>query len=268
MDIKILVATHKQSWVPEDSVYMPIQVGAALHENFGYTRDDNGENISLKNPNYCELTGLYWAWKNLSCDYVGLCHYRRYFGHKVYTNNVDKKKLSIFTGQEYEHLLKDYDVIIPRNWNLYNETVREQYAKDHYKKDLDVVEKIIADKYPEYSESFKKLIDGTKFHCFNMFVMSKKNFDDYCMWLFDILFMLERRIDISGYSTYNARIFGFLSERLLNVWLIKQNLRSIEVSVVSMENVGIKKKIEGFLKDKLAQCQCRVKNKIQSFRSK
>ena len=78
MNIKILVAAHKQYWMPEDSVYLPLHVGAEGKPDLGYTKDNTGENISAKNPNFCELTGLYWAWKNLEADYVGLVHYRRY----------------------------------------------------------------------------------------------------------------------------------------------------------------------------------------------
>ena len=81
MDIKILIAMHKPYWTPEDDVYLPLQVGSALHPHFLPVTDDSGDNISAKNPGYCEMTGLYWAWKNLKADYVGLCHYRRYFGH-------------------------------------------------------------------------------------------------------------------------------------------------------------------------------------------
>ena len=92
MDIKILVAAHKKYWMPDDSVFLPIQVGAALHPALGYIPDNTGDNISAKNPNYCELTALYWAWKNLDCEYIGLCHYRRYFGHKVHSKDIEKKK--------------------------------------------------------------------------------------------------------------------------------------------------------------------------------
>ncbi|MBQ3973839.1 MAG: DUF4422 domain-containing protein, partial [Lachnospiraceae bacterium] len=74
--IKIIVASHKSYWMPEDPVYLPVQVGAAGKEDLGYVRDDSGDNISGKNVNYCELTGLYWAWKNLEADYIGLAHYR------------------------------------------------------------------------------------------------------------------------------------------------------------------------------------------------
>ena len=78
MDIKILVATHKAYWMPEDDVYMPVHVGREGKQDLGFNGDNTGDNISLKNANYCELTGLYWAWKNLQCDYIGLCHYRRF----------------------------------------------------------------------------------------------------------------------------------------------------------------------------------------------
>ena len=93
MDIKILVATHKKYWMPEDDVYLPIHVGREGKADLGYVGDNTGDNISEKNANYCELTGLYWAWKNLKCDYIGLCHYRRYFAHTTSSSDTEKKKL-------------------------------------------------------------------------------------------------------------------------------------------------------------------------------
>ena len=72
MDIKILVATHKKYDMPSEDIYLPIHVGREGKEDLGYQGDNQGENISLKNSNYCELTGLYWAWKNLQWDFRGL----------------------------------------------------------------------------------------------------------------------------------------------------------------------------------------------------
>ena len=81
--IKIYVATHKKVPMPEKSIYQPIRVGAALNEDdFGYVRDDTGDNISNKNKNFCELTATYWILKNDNSDIVGLKHYRRYFFKK------------------------------------------------------------------------------------------------------------------------------------------------------------------------------------------
>ena len=251
MNIKILVATHKPYWMPSDDVYMPLHVGCKGKEGFGFTGDNTGDNISVKNPNFCELTGLYWAWKNLDCEYVGLCHYRRYFGHKPKGGTVDIKKAAIFSRADYEKLLVQYDVILPKKRNYYIETVRSQYEHAHNKSDLDEVERIVAELYPEYSKAFTTVMNRTKLHILNMFVMKKEMFDEYCRWLFSILFELEKRIDISNYDQYQARAFGFLSERLFNVWLEKQKLRIVEVDVINLEPVNWAKKILKFIQRKL-----------------
>ena len=85
-DIKIIVATHKKYQMPTEEIYIPIHVGAEGKEKLEYVPDNTGENISVKNPYYCELTGLYWAWKNLDAEYIGLVHYRRYFTQKFIYN--------------------------------------------------------------------------------------------------------------------------------------------------------------------------------------
>lgn len=198
MNIKILVATHKAYWMPDDDIYLPLQVGREGKQYLGFIGDNTGDNISSKNPNYCELTGLYWAWKNLESEYIGLCHYRRYFGHRCHSNDLESKYKAIFHRTDYERLLHKYDVIIPKRRNYYIETVRSQYEHAHNKRDLDEVERIIAERYPEYSEAFTKVMNRTKLHILNMFAMKKKLFDEYCAWLFDILFELEKRkINIS-----------------------------------------------------------------------
>ena len=97
-EIKILVAAHKLYWMPNDSVYMPIHVGREGKADLGYVGDNTGDNISAKNPNYCELTALYWAWKNLEADYVGLVHYRRYFTNKE-VRNIEEKKQQVLTNE-------------------------------------------------------------------------------------------------------------------------------------------------------------------------
>ena len=100
--------------MPKDDIYFPIHVGREGKADLGYIGDNTGDNISAKNANYCELTGLYWAWKNLKCDYIGLCHYRRYFaGKNLHTNNAEKKKAVILHRQDYEKLLREYDTILP-----------------------------------------------------------------------------------------------------------------------------------------------------------
>lgn len=237
--------------MPSDDVYLPIHVGREGKEEIGYIGDNTGDNISSKNANYCELTGLYWAWKNLKCDYIGLCHYRRYFaGKNIHDTDVERKKAAILKRQDYEKLLQEYDVILPVKRNYYIETVRSQYEHAHNKRDLDETEKIIAELYPEYNEAFEKVMDRTKLHILNMFVIKKQLFDEYCRWLFSILFELEKRIDISGYNHYEARVYGFISERLLNVWLERKQLKVKELPVVFLEKQEWISKIFKFLQRK------------------
>lgn len=250
MDIKILVATHKAYWIPNDDIYLPLHVGREGKQYLGFIGDNTGDNISSKNSNYCELTGLYWAWKNLESEYIGLCHYRRYFGYRCHSNDLESKYKAIFHRTDYERLLHNYDVIIPKKRNYYIETVRSQYEHAHNKRDLDEVERIIAEKYPGYSEAFTKVMNRTKLHILNMFAMKKELFDAYCDWLFSILFELEKRIDISDYNTYQARVFGFLGERLFNVWLEKRQLSPVEVDIVNLEPIDWFKKIFCFISRK------------------
>jgi hypothetical protein len=63
---------------------VPVQVNSATAaKRMNMAHDDDGDNISLKNPHYCELTAQYWEWKNVEADYYGLCHYRRFLCFNV-----------------------------------------------------------------------------------------------------------------------------------------------------------------------------------------
>ena len=250
MNLKILIATHKTYWMPPDDIYMPLQVGAKGKPKLGYARDNIGENISDKNSNYCELTGLYWAWKNLEVDYIGLCHYRRYFSHAVHSSDIEKKKKAIFQKKDYIGLLATYHVIVPKKRNYYIETVRSQYEHAHYKKDLEIIEQIIEEYHPTYKKAFQIVMNRRKLYLYNMFVMKKTDCDRYCEWLFDILSKAETEIDTTGYNRYESRVYGFLAERLFNVWLEKEQMKVVEVPVVFLESINWPLKILKFLKRK------------------
>lgn len=240
MDIKILVAAHKPYWMPDDDVYLPIQVGAAGKESLGWQRDDEGENISAKNPNYCELTALYWAWKNLEADYIGLCHYRRYFVLHTLSARMKEKRYRILHRQNYEQLLKQYDVILPKKQTVSIDGIKmslyQHYEKSHHIEDLKRAKKILLMRYPEYKETFAQVMSQEYVYFCNMFVMPFQLFREYCSWLFSILFSLEKNIDITAYDVYQARIFGFLAERLFNVWLAQQNLKICEIPVAMIQD--------------------------------
>ena len=102
--VRIYCMAHKKYEKLNNDIYFPLQVGAALHNSLGYHSDNTGDNISSLNPQFCELTGLYWAWKNLDADYVGLAHYRRHFRGKKKTKDPFD---CVLTSKEAEELLKD-----------------------------------------------------------------------------------------------------------------------------------------------------------------
>ena len=230
-DIKIIVATHKPYWMPSDELYVPVQVGAEGKENLGFTTDNTGSNISFKNANYCELTGLYWAWKNLDCEYLGLAHYRRHF--TVLHGTSDRR--DIMTLDQARGLFQDVDALLPKKRNYWIESNYSQYAHAHHAIDLDETRRIIEEKYPEYLKNYDSSMKKTTGHRFNMFIMKKELADAYCTWLFDILFELERRLDISDYSANDKRVFGFVSERLLDVWLEQNHIKYKDIPYIFLE---------------------------------
>lgn len=249
MKTKIIIATHKPYWVPDDPVYLPVQMGHAIHPDIGYIGDDTGENISDKNRNYCELTGLYWAVHNIDADFIGIVHYRRYFGSR--RHRFAPKKQRVISGEELNEILQHTNVILPKQRHYYIETNYTQYIHAHHKQDLVVTRRIIERKCPEYLPAYDMYMSKTHGHHFNMFVMRKELLEHYSTWLFDILFELERELDISEYSTNDKRVFGFVSERLLDAWLITNRISYEELDVVYMESQHWLRKGSAFLMRKL-----------------
>lgn len=240
-NIKIYVSCHKECYMPSGKFFFPIQVGAAgAQKRFeGILHDDEGENISDKNPTYCELTAQYWAWKNDDADYYGFFHYRRYmsFAEKKYPENLFAdvemdslddsvyKKLALEPKTMAEKICK-YDIIATTAVNLkklHRSLVSNyyQYASTpyQYKEDLDVMMDIIKEKYPAY---YKAAVDymhksPVGYFC-NMFIMKRQIFHDYCAWFFDILKEHERRRDYSNYDVEGYRVSGYLGERLFGIY--------------------------------------------------
>ena len=251
-NIKIIVAMHKAYRLPEEgSLYAPVQVGGAHVPGMeNALRDDTGENISDKNSSYCELTALYWAWKNLPADYLGLVHYRRYFAKK---GAAGRKFDRIASEADIRAALEKAPVILPQKRNYWIETTYSQYVHAHHKKDLDTLRQILAEKYPAYLPAYAAVMERTSGHRFNMLVMRRDLLDAYCTWLFDLLGEAEKRIDTSGYDAYNARVFGFLGERMLDVWIETNHIPYTELPVVFLENQHWLKKGTAFLKRKFCR---------------
>ena len=247
--IKVIVAAHKKYLMPEDDMYLPVQVGAEGKEIIeGYTPDNTGDNISLKNPYFCELTGLYWAWKNLDADYIGLSHYRRHFSLSRHLPKTEEKRIEeVLKYEEADKMLEKTDIILPKLRKYYIDNLYSHYKHTMYVEPLDETRKIIEEKYPKYLVEFDKLHKRSSAHMFNMFIMKKEILNDYCEWLFDILFELEKRTDFSQYDSFHSRFLGRISELLLDVWINTNGLEYEEVRVIDMQKVNWFKKGFSFL---------------------
>lgn len=255
-DVKIIIATHKKFRMPQDDIYLPLHVGAEGKESIGYQGDNTGNNISSMNPYFCELTGLYWMWKNLKADYLGLVHYRRHFflRKKKGGNKEEDKWVSVLNSDEVQKLCKQYDVIVPAKRNYVIESLESHYAHTHYKEHLEKTREIIANQYPQYLESYDKVLKQKNGYMFNMFIMRSDMVGEYCEFLFAVLFELDKKIDTSGYSSFQARYPGRVGEILFNVWLgrkiQKQKLKIKEIKHVHMEPINWWNKGTAFLKAK------------------
>ncbi len=248
--IKVIVATHKKYIMPEDRMYLPLQVGNK-ENNIGFQKDCEGENISDKNKYYCELTGLYWAWKNANAEYIGLSHYRRYFSksRRVFKSSEYKIK-NVLSYSDAIEIFKDTNIILPKKRNYFIENLYSHYQHTMYIEPLNKTREIIEERFPKYLYEFDNLHKRSSAHMFNMFIMKKEILNEYCTWLFDILFELEKRIDINKYNSFHSRFFGRVSELLLDVWINTNDLSYKEVNVIDIENINWFKKGFSFLKAK------------------
>lgn len=289
--INILVCTHQDGFIYHSEILRPIIVGAAnlgeeadkLQLNLESSiskisiggglnngdstqvfRDDTGDNISHLNPYFCELTAMYWAWKNLDSAYYGLFHYRRVLDlsgrRKKYKDkspyplryNIKYPNRNFgFSNKNITNLIGKYDMILPHLYHDHNHisepetmSVYDIYANYHYKQDLDSAIAYIKEKYPYMQNALESSLYSkpARWHIANMFVMKKELFFAYCEWIFDVLFAIEKKIDYKQYNPYQARVFGFLAERLFNVWITykkeQENLKIFYAPIV----VFVKKK--------------------------
>ncbi len=242
--LKILIATHLNKILFNDDTYMPIQVGKSLSDtDLDIQGDDTGDNISIKNPYYCELTAIYWAWKNLKgTDYIGLCHYRRYFDFHgqckkgfpctVFpTSDCSKKNLSI-TEQAIKELENGY-TIVPKSMNL-KFSLFNHYCMFHISEDANILKRVIENSCEKkYADAFDEVMYRShKLRPYNMFIMKWDEFDRYCKWLFSILEKVEKEIDIKNRTSYQKRIFGFMAERMLNIYIYAERLKTVDYPIL------------------------------------
>ena len=204
--------------------------------------DDEGDNISIKNRSFCELTAQYWAWKNVDADYYGFFHYRRYLSFNpddhsedewgninfdsIDSDMIDRIKLY---PDNMESIITQYDVITVRGRKLTADSstgtvpadIHDEYRIPpfQHREDLDLVLSIIRKKYPAFVSAADAYMHSNIAYECNMFIMKKDIFKAYASWLFDILFEAEREIDTSQYDAAEYRVFGYLAERLCGIYI-------------------------------------------------
>lgn len=255
--IKIFVAYHTPAALLPDPIFCPLHVGRALttstkdgvfnDQNMQWLNnncigDNTGDNISHLNRQYCELTGIYWVWKNIEkyidVEYFGFMHYRRHlrFSHhkkdedrygQVTHDYLDDEYLNSngLDSKSINSIISNYDIIIPNRWDVRNVGSKSLY--DHYKssspnlhiEDYDKVISIVSKIYPDYTEAIQEYNNNPYGFFTNMFVMKKEIFTNYCCWLFSILEEFDKQSDFSLYNTQEYRVDGYLSEWLFGIWL-------------------------------------------------
>jgi lipopolysaccharide biosynthesis glycosyltransferase len=258
--VHIYVCHHRSGSMFSDGVFRPIHVGRALADRpLDITGDDTGENISSLNPSFCELTAIFWAWKNDSdADWVGLMHYRRFLAFKpqgkllspegqithdtlsietIETTGLNEVSVRSFLAQN-----PDVNAILPQKWSVRNvgsKSLFQQYrtAPFHFERDLLEARTVLAELYPGQERIFDQVLNNHEGYFTNIFVLKRDLFERYCTWLFSILFELKERLDISDYSVQAGRVFGYIAERLFTVFLA--TLRPGELRAVELERIFI-----------------------------
>lgn len=235
----IIIAAHKMCAFPHIKYHVPMCVGAFRNrEKYSWIPDtmfdDTAEdNISSLNSIYNELTGHYYVWKNIhEYEYYGLCHYRRYFNFNtkyngypripVSTSYAANRKQFGWGGHNIDDILDKYDVIAaqketdtpPQYLSLYD----SHSARVSDQNSLSLLEECIAELYPDFCTDAKAYFSQNKKSMFNMFIMKKSVFEDYSKWLFDILDLYEKKLQMRGVIKLD-RSAGFMGEHLLNIYL-------------------------------------------------
>jgi hypothetical protein len=231
---------------------MPIQGGKAIADvDLGIQGDDTGENISEKNPYYCELTALYWAWKNLkNVDYIGLNHYRRYFKFSPLPfRDYMRLPLGQFISRKdvtfklNKHLRK-YDIILAKP-DICSCSKGKTFSNLIYWDDCLLLKETIRKSFPDYYDSFCYLMEhNNKFYKCNMFITRWEIFNDYCKWIFGVLREVEKSIVYKkNCSDMARRALAIMAENIFYVYVFKNNLKVKCYPVIMIEDNEIKRPV-------------------------
>lgn len=223
-----LAKFHKDKVLNDKYMIQPwmkqIQAGAALTDiRVADVLDCTGDNISEKNVNYCELTALYWIWKNRLSDmsendeayekkYYGLFHYRR----MLELSDADIARI----------ISNHIDVVLPFP-TVHEPDISEHPLRYIAESDMMAVLKALHMLYPEYYETYKTLCRGNYLYNYNILVAKAGVLRAYCEWLFPILELTEELSNPKG-SERADRYIGYIGETLLTVYFM-HNSKSLNI---------------------------------------
>lgn len=229
-DTCIYVVNHQDSQPLREAPYRLLRVNSSSDMddfNPDVSYDSQGESIAYKNFAYCELTGLYWIWKNTSHHVVGLMHYRRFLA----APGTDRP----LSERDIEAALRHYDCLVPRPAPL-SCSLAEHYCFCHVSTDLVALREVMDSQPEKYRLAFSEAMNSSMIIPCNIMIAKRVLFDEYCEWLFSVLEECEKRIDLfKGRDAYQMRVFGFLAERLLLVWLIANDVNCGFYDVITVE---------------------------------
>ncbi len=243
--------------VAQDPIYQPVIAGKKLLKTHSSMMgDDTGDNISDKNKQYSELTGIYWVWKNTTQNIIGCCHYRRFFTAMpvpffyelrysyywlaglykkrhglIYTANTKFFASRILNKKQVLDIFNTYDAILPQSRKL-KYSVEAHYCRYHNGNDLKILAAIIDKYYPDYKDAFSAVLKQKRMYANNMFILPQNLYERFIEWWFGVLFKFEKHIEVDNYVGYQERVLGFAAERLLNVWFSHANLKIKELPVI------------------------------------
>lgn len=257
MSKRIIVVTHKAYEMPSDGMYLPVCVGTGL-TSLGkiFQRDDDGDNISGKNATYCELTAIYWAWKNLPLengDFIGVAHYRRHFTLK----RGAKTLMDVLSTEQLEELVNKhgYRTVFVTPVRKYHPSIEQHYITSMYgyreihEKDIECLKQAIKEcSSPEYFQAGLKVLTGKTAHMLNMFIMNAEMFREYCAWLFPVI---DRVVELRKSRSDQRRYAGALSEFCLDIWLAAHQIQAVEIPLLETEKISFLKRVIQYIKRKM-----------------
>lgn len=207
--------TLKYSPLLPDYVYT-LQVGADMADvRIADYFDNEGENISQKNSNYSELTGLYWLWKNkLNVFGIPEGNEKQYFGFAQY------RRMLVFSEDDLLRLLdNDVDVVLPYPLP-YEPSIHahhERYLKDA---DWNALLTALRELHPEYADAFSAVLEQQYLYNYNVILAKKVVLKEYCEWLFPVLERAEELSVPKGCERAD-RYIGYMGETLETLYFIK-----------------------------------------------